>query len=83
MQPGMTMGPYGIHYERTNTWFEQSRAWLQYLARCQALLQSGRFVADIARLGTEDAPNSFPRRSEMEPPFPPGYDFDDLPVEAS
>jgi hypothetical protein len=80
--PGMTMGPYGIHYERTNTWFEQSRAWVSYLARCQALLQSGLFVADIARLGTENAPNSFPKRPEMDPPFPPGYDFDDLPVEA-
>jgi hypothetical protein len=80
--PGMTMGPYGIHYERTNTWWEQSRAWLAYLARCQALLQSGLFVADIARLGTESAPNAFPRRAEMDPPIPAGYDFDDLPTEA-
>jgi hypothetical protein len=80
--PGMTMGPYGIHYERTNTWFEQSRAWVSYLARCQALLQSGRFVADIACLGTENAPNAFPKRPDMEPPIPPGYDFDDLPTEA-
>ena len=80
--PGMTMGPYGIHYERTNTWWEQSRAWLSYLARCQALLQSGLFVADIARLGTESAPYAFPRRADMDPAFPPGYDFDDLPTEA-
>ena len=80
--PGMTMGPYGIHYERTNTWFDQSRAWVHYLARCQALLQSGLFVADIARLGTENAPNAFPRRAEMDPPIPPGYDFDDVPTEA-
>lgn len=80
--PGMTMGPYGIHYERTNTWFEQSRAWLSYLARCQTLLQSGRFVADIACLGTENSPNSFPRRDDMNPPIPPGYDFDDLPPAA-
>ena len=39
--PGMTMGPYGIHYERTQTWWEQSRAWLQYLSRCQAAAATG------------------------------------------
>ena len=80
--PGMTMGPYGIHYERTTTWWEQSRAWLVYLARCQSLLQSGLFVADIARLGTEIVPNEYPKRSEMSPPIPPGYDFDCLPTGA-
>jgi hypothetical protein len=80
--PGMTMGPYGVHYERTITWWEQSRAWLVYLARCQSLLQIGHFVADIACLGSETAPNSFPQRSEMNPEIPAGYDFDDLPAEA-
>ena len=79
--PGMTMGPHGVHYERTNTWWEQSRAWNTYLARCQALLQSGRFVADVACLGTENAPNTFPDAKTMIPPMPPGYDFDDVPPE--
>ena len=78
----MTMGPWGIHYERTNTWWEQSRAWLTYLARCQSLLQRGQFVADVAYLGSENAPNSFPDRESMDPAIPPGYDFDDLPPEA-
>ena len=58
-KPGMTVGPWGTHYERTNTWWEQSRAWHAYLARCQALLQMGSFVADVAYLGTENAPNAF------------------------
>ena len=80
-KPGMTMGPWGIHYERTNTWWEQSRAWLTYLARCQSLLQKGQFVADVACLGSENAPNSFPDRESMDPAIPPGYDFDDLPPE--
>ena len=81
-KPGMTMGPWGIHMERTNTWWEQSKAWLAYLARCQAVLQSGRFVADVAYLGSESSPNSFPKREEMDPVIPPGYDFDELPPEA-
>ena len=80
-KPGMTTGPWGIHYERTTTWWEQSRAWLAYLARCQALLQSGRFVADVAYLGSENAPNSFPDRESLDPAMPSGYDFDDLPPE--
>ncbi len=80
--PGMTMGPYGIHYERTVTWWEQSRAWISYLSRCQYLLQRGVFVADVAYLGTENVPNSFPERSELDPGIPDGYDYDDLPPEA-
>jgi hypothetical protein len=81
-KPGMTMGPWGIHYERTNTWFEQSRAWLTYLARCQSLLQRGQFVADVAYLCSENAPNTFPDRASMDPALPPEYDFDALPPEA-
>jgi hypothetical protein len=80
-KPGMTLGPFGIHYERTNTWWEQSRAWNTYLARCQSMLQSGQFVADVAYLGSENSPNSFPKRESLDPVIPPGYDFDDLPPE--
>jgi len=53
--PGMSMGPYGLHYERTQTWWEQSKAWHEYLARCQYLLQQGRFVADVLYLQNEGA----------------------------
>jgi hypothetical protein len=80
-KPGMTFGPFGLHYERTNTWWEQSRAWHSYLARCQALLQRGRFVADIACLGSEGSPQIFPTRQSMQPSIPPGYDFDCVPPE--
>jgi hypothetical protein len=31
-KPGMSMGPYGIHFERTQTWWEQSIAWNTYVA---------------------------------------------------
>jgi hypothetical protein len=81
VKPGMTCGPFGLMYERTNTWWEQSRAWHQYVARCQALLQTGKFVADIACMGSEKAPQIFADRSSMAPEIPPGYDYDDLPAE--
>ena len=55
----MSMGPWGLHYERTQTWWEQSKAWHEYLARCQYLLQQGLFVADVCYLQPEGAPRRF------------------------
>jgi hypothetical protein len=73
--PGMTMGQWGTHFDRTSTWWEQGRAWIQYLTRCQFLLQQGHFVADAAYFDGEDAPNEMPA---INPALPPGYDFDAL-----
>jgi hypothetical protein len=75
--PGMTMGPFGIHFERTTTWWNQSSAWLKYLARCQNMLQQGRFVADLAYFSGEDA-NMYTRTTpeELSPPPLDGYDYD-------
>lgn len=75
VKPGMTMGPWGFHFERTNTWWEQSRAWLKYLARCQYLLQQGRFIADICLYVGEHQPVSAPFRPDLRAR---GYDYDSL-----
>ena len=76
--PGMSMGPWGLHYERTQTWWEQSKAWHAYLTRCQSLLQQGQFVADIAYLAPEGAPREFkaPPEAEIAPHIRSGYGFD-------
>ena len=71
LKPGMTMGPWGSHLERTQTWWKQAGTWLTYVARCQHLLQSGRFVADVLTFCGDDAPNDLYR-----PSLPPGYDYD-------
>ena len=79
VRPGMTMGQWGIHFERTNTWWEQSKAWLAYLARCQYLLQKGQFVADVAYLSSEKAPNDnagLATMKSLSPAMPAGYDYD-------
>ena len=77
--PGMSMGPWGLHYERGQTWWEQSKAWHEYLARCQYLLQQGLFVADICYLAAERSPQRW------QPPTPsldrPAYNFDGCPPE--
>lgn len=56
--PGMTMGRWGTHFGRTQTWAESGAGWFRYLNRCQALLQWGAPAArepaahDIRPAGT-------------------------------
>lgn len=69
-KPGMTMGPWGLHYERTETWWNWTPAWHQYLARCQYMLRQGRFVADLLYLQPEASPQGF----VGHPKQPYGYD---------
>jgi hypothetical protein len=83
--PGMTMGPYGVHYERTQTWWELVGGWHACLSRCQALLQQGLAVADICYLAPEGAPHVFrppPSALEGSPPSRRGYNFDACTPEA-
>jgi hypothetical protein len=75
-KPGMTLGQWGSHYERTQTWWEQSRAWHQYLSRCQYLLQQGLFAADLCYLTREGAYTEPPNPNELEPPVPNGFRYD-------
>ena len=72
LQPGMALGGVGMNFERTNTWWDKSRAWMQYLSRCQYLLQSGLFVADIVYL-TDEEPH---RGSQPLLKAPRGIEFD-------
>ena len=76
--PGMSMGPWGLHYERTQTWWEQSLAWHEYLTRCQFLLRQGLFVADVCYLQAEGAPGRFspPASAWAGPHLRGGYNFD-------
>ena len=52
--PGMQMGPWGLHYERTNTWWTWSRPWHDEIARSQFLLRQGTPVVDILELQPEE-----------------------------
>jgi hypothetical protein len=70
-EPGMAFRKWGIHFERTNTWWNPGKAWVDYLSRCQALLQAGDPVADLVYLLSEDIPNN--RRHEQRLR---GYDYD-------
>ena len=85
LRPGMTMGPYGVHWDRNQTWWPMADAYHRYVSRCQFMLQQGRTVADVLYLTPEGAPHVFraPESAlESEIPSLPdrkGYNFDGCP----
>ncbi len=71
--PGMTMGPYGIAFERTNTWYDHAKPWIQYLTRVDFMLRQGTYEADVLYYTGERAPDP----SQMAQPVVPfGYTYD-------
>ncbi len=44
--PGLTHSA-GTHFDRTNTWWNQSAPFVTYLSRCSYMLQQGLFAADV------------------------------------
>ncbi|WP_242009452.1 glycosyl hydrolase [Lacibacter cauensis] len=55
-KPGVTLDGVGLYFQRDQTWFKQSKAWIDYLTRCQALLQMGDPVVDVAVFTGEEVP---------------------------
>ena len=55
----MTMGPYGVHWDRNQTWWPYVDGYHQYVARCQYMMQKGQTVADVLYLAPEEAPFVF------------------------
>lgn len=71
--PGLTLGPFGIDFNRLNTWWEQGKGFLDYIARGQFLLQQGQPFADILVFTGESSPNDgllIPQIKAL------GYDYD-------
>jgi hypothetical protein len=55
-KPGVTLDGVGLYFQRDQTWFKQSKAWIDYLTRVSAMLQQGKPVTDIAVFTGEEAP---------------------------
>jgi hypothetical protein len=55
-RPGMTLSGIGLFFQRDQTWWRPGRAWVDYARRCQALLQLGRPVVDVAVFTGEETP---------------------------
>jgi len=80
-RPGMTMGPYGVHWDRGQTWWPMVDAYHMYISRSSFMMQQGQGVADILYLTPEGAPMIFtPPADALEAngmiPDKKGYGFD-------
>jgi len=54
--PGFSLFIFGQYFNRLDTWAEQAKPWVDYIARNAYMLQQGRFVADVAYFYGEEAP---------------------------
>ncbi len=80
-KPGLALGPFGQWFNRNETWAEQAKPWVSYLARSSYLLQQGRFDADIAYFYGEDS-NVTAIFGKKSPEIPSGYNFDYINADA-
>lgn len=80
-KPGLALGPFGQWFNRNETWAEQAKPWVSYLARSSYLLQQGRFDADIAYFYGEDS-NITALFGKKAPEVPAGYNFDYINADA-
>ncbi|MCX2484411.1 glycosyl hydrolase [Pedobacter sp. MR2016-24] len=60
-KPGMTLDGVGLYFQRDQTWWKLGKAWVDYAARSQHLLQQGKPVTAIAVFTGEE----LPRRSVL------------------
>jgi hypothetical protein len=72
LPPGMNAF-FSVEFNRLNTWFYDMDILIQYLKRCNMMLQQGQYVADAAYFIGEDAPKM---TGITDPPLPQGYSFD-------
>ncbi len=75
--PGLGLGPFGQWFTRHETWAEQAKPWIDYLARSSFMLQQGKFVADIIYVYGQGSNLTALFGTEL-PPIPEGYNYDFL-----
>jgi len=78
--PGRTFHA-GSDLNSANTWWNKSKPFMDYLARCSFMLQQGLFVADACYYYGDQAPNFYPAYHVVPEKIIPeslgeGYDYD-------
>lgn len=71
-EPGMNAW-FGNEFNRKNTWFYDMDVFVDYLKRCNFMLQQGTYIADVAYFIGEDTPKMTGVRN---PEIPKGYSYD-------
>jgi len=74
--PGLTLGHYGLWFNRNQTWAEEAGPWVTYLARSSYMLQQGHFYGDVAYFYGEEGPLTAVFGLQAQEDAPPGYGFD-------
>jgi hypothetical protein len=74
----MTLAGIGTFFGRSQTWWNPGKAWIDYLARSQSILQQGTAVADIAMFIGEDIPARAVIPEDLPVPLPRGYAYDSV-----
>lgn len=83
LRPGMTMGPYGVHWDRGQTWWPYVKEYHTYVSRTSYLLQQGVPQSDILFLTPEGVPHVFlpppsALKGSKQLPDKKGYAFDGI-----
>ncbi len=69
--PGETLDGIGSYFQRDQTWWKQGKAFVDYVTRCQAMLQYGKPVVDVAVFTGEEIPRRALTPDKLVP-FLPG-----------
>jgi hypothetical protein len=74
--PGLTLGHYGLWFNRNQTWAEEAGPWVTYLARSSYMLQQGHFYGDVAYFYGQEGPLTAVFGLRAQDDAPQGYGFD-------
>ncbi|MFE5673219.1 glycosyl hydrolase [Agromyces sp. NPDC056523] len=75
--PGIALAPFlGQAFTANETWASMAGPWIDYLARCSALLAMGRADVDVAVFVGEEAPVTGLFEHDLDTAVPDGFDFD-------
>ena len=69
-KPGMTLDGIGFFFQRDQTWFPEAKAFVDYITRCQTLLQQGKPVVDIAVYAGDEMPRRALTPDRLVPMLP-------------
>ncbi|NYE18244.1 glycosyl hydrolase [Microbacterium immunditiarum] len=75
--PGVALAPFlGQAFTVNETWADMAKPWIDYLARCSAVLSAGEPAVDIAVFVGEEAPVTGLFADAYDVSVPPWFDFD-------
>ena len=69
-KPGMTLDGIGLFFQRDQTWFPEAKGFVDYITRCQTLLQKGKPVVDIAVYTGDELPSRALTPDKLVPMLP-------------